>query len=686
MERKYCYGCMTEITEAVCPHCGWDTRNANLPHQLPMGTILANTYLVGRVLGQGGFGITYIGRDLNLDMVVAIKEFYPVAIVNRNTTFSRSVLLNTLNARGNYADNRDRFMREARTLAKLENVQEVVRVRSLFTENETAYIVMEYVRGQDLRHYVRSQGGKIHPEILMPLMEPVLRALNAVHQAGLIHRDVSPDNIMILPGGGVKLLDFGSVRVFDNPDADIDLSHSTEAILKHGFAPMEQYRSRGNLGPWTDEYGICASYYYCLTGKVPPEALARAMDDVDVDWDAVWGLTERQRAALRKGMSMRAKDRFGDLEALRKALYEQQQDILKPDVQPVRADVKPTNHIPEVTAVTLQKKKGKPRLAAAVLLLAAGIAAGTGWFLNREVPVPERENSPKESVSAVKEPVDTVIGSEKWYVNVLKKDPFTALGIKKAEIKRVIFGDSLENVPDYAIDLSADGINSVYGWVDNGVVTIVADNGINGQECSEKLFEGCYSLAVVDFNGAFYTDYAKNLSRMFSACRNLKTIDVSSWDLSNVENISYMFEGCESLTTIDVSKWDVSNVNDMSGLFSGCESLTAIDVSKWDVSAAIDMSLMFRNCRTLNGIDVGRWDVANVRRMQYMFNNCKSLRTVDVDDWNVERVQEVASMFYGCDDRLSPDISHWVMPEVYSYSRFMNTGALINGKPWESYF
>ena len=330
MEQHRCYGCMEMITEEVCPHCGYSLHQNNHSNQLPVGTMLRDQYLVGRVLGQGGFGITYIGWDTYLEEPVAIKEFFPTSAVSRDSALSQTVRVNATTTEKFYSGSLDRFLREAKTLAKLRNIPEIVGIMSFFPANNTAYIIMEYVQGTDLRRYAKRRGGKLPADELLAILEPVAKALDAVHKAGLVHRDISPDNIMIRPDGTPKLLDFGAVRDSGSEDADIDLSHSTEAILKHGFAPVEQYRARGNLGPWTDEYGFCASIYYCLTGQVPPDALARMTDDLHPDWQSAPGLTPQQRFALEKGMSIRAKDRFGSMKALCDELYSSHGEIPVP--------------------------------------------------------------------------------------------------------------------------------------------------------------------------------------------------------------------------------------------------------------------------------------------------------------------------------------------------------------------
>ena len=322
MEQKQCPGCMEIKSGTVCEHCGYDERRQNAPHQLQTGTVLQGRYLVGRALGQGGFGITYLGWNQYLETRVAIKEYYPSAFVDRNATHNTAVVCKTERTEELFQDNRLRFLREAKTLAKLQYVPQIVSVFDFFEANNTAYIVMEYLQGEDLRAYVKRRGGRLTPEETFRILRPVMAALEKVHEAGMVHRDISPDNIMLKYDGSVKLMDFGAVRLVNNPGVDKELTQATQAIVKHGFAPMEQYSERGSIGPWTDEYALCATMYYCMTGRVPENVHDRVQENIDPDWDSIGGLTEHQKQALDKGMAIRAKDRHTNIRQLMDALFE----------------------------------------------------------------------------------------------------------------------------------------------------------------------------------------------------------------------------------------------------------------------------------------------------------------------------------------------------------------------------
>ena len=369
---------LTENT--VCEKCGWPLDRGNKAHQLPVGFLLRDQYIIGRVLGQGGFGITYLGWDKDLEMPVAIKEFYPNTMVTRDCNVNTMVNCISEQALPYYIASKERFLREAKALAKLRDVPEVVDVYNFFEDNGTAYITMEYIRGTDLATYVNRRGGRLEPEEAFRILRPVMEALDKVHQAELVHRDISPDNIMLHPKGGAKLLDFGAVRDIEGTEAGQDMAHSTEAILKHGFAPAEQYNSRGSLGPWTDEYAMCATVYYCVTGRIPPQAVERMLENTEVDFN-IPGLPWYQQAALRKGMAIRATDRHGSMKALVEALFPAEEPVAD-----LRRSEEPAAVLVEAPDANRPRKRSKGvraflTILAALLILAAAtfILFPRGW-------------------------------------------------------------------------------------------------------------------------------------------------------------------------------------------------------------------------------------------------------------------------------------------------------------------
>lgn len=319
---KICPGCMQEVENrdsvGICPHCGYHLNQIKADlHQMQPFTILAGKYLVGKVIGEGGFGISYLGFDLNLELVVAIKEFYPNGFVTRESTVTTMV---SMYAGKNEADVnkwREGFINEARNLAKFSNLNGIVEVRDFFNENGTAYIVMEYIDGITLKQYLKQNGGKIPVDKTLEMMEPVIRALSKVHDAGMIHRDISPDNIMITKYSGMKLLDFGAAREFAG-----NAEKSLSIMLKPGYAPEEQYRSHGKQGPWSDVYALTATIYKCITGVTPVESMERMREDsLKSPKELGVHISDAQNTAIMQGMAVYAENRFQNMDALHEALY-----------------------------------------------------------------------------------------------------------------------------------------------------------------------------------------------------------------------------------------------------------------------------------------------------------------------------------------------------------------------------
>lgn len=312
-----CLGCMSNKAEArVCPYCGYpEGEPAAAPHYLPPGSMLAGKYLVGRGLGHGGFGVTYIAYDVVLNIKMAIKEYLPQDCAGRNPGQTKVVPF-TGEGEKRFKQGLESFLQEARTLAVFDGQPGIVGVRDFFTENGTAYLVMNYLEGITLKDVLVKSGGAPMPyDKLIKIMLPVMHALEKVHAAGLLHRDVSPDNIFLTTQGQVVLIDFGAAR------QSMSQNRSMSVILKPGYAPEEQYKSRGNQGPWTDVYALGACMYRALTGRIPQESLERLTND-RLAPPSRYGISLPQsaEAALMRAMAVRPEQRFGSVAEFRRAL------------------------------------------------------------------------------------------------------------------------------------------------------------------------------------------------------------------------------------------------------------------------------------------------------------------------------------------------------------------------------
>ena len=283
---------------------------------LRKGTRLIGRYTIEGVLGQGGFGITYLGMDELHKKKVAIKEFFPQGIVTRNIEYEDTVTVTLVGEKENYDKGKERFLKEAQTMAMFSKDKGIVKALDFFEINNTAYIVMEYLEGVTLKQYLR-ENERIDAEDLVELLVPLIEALDEIHSQGLIHRDISPDNIMVLPDGRIKLMDFGAARDYTEFG-----EKSLSIVLKPGYAPPEQYQTHGVQGPWTDIYALCATMYKCITGENPPDAIDRLVDD-HLKKISAFGFTVSPQIeeAIIKGMSVAAKDRYQNVGDFCEDLY-----------------------------------------------------------------------------------------------------------------------------------------------------------------------------------------------------------------------------------------------------------------------------------------------------------------------------------------------------------------------------
>ena len=277
-------------------------------YSLQRNTGLIGRYVIQEVLGQGGFGITYLGIDKLYGNKVAIKEYYPQEIAMRKAQYEDVVTVTSIEEKNNYDKGKKRFLDEAQVMARFNKNEGIVKILDFFEANNTAYIVMEYLEGITLKQYL-GKYGVIQFRNLIEMMLPLLEALIEIHSQGLIHRDISPDNIMVQHNSKLKLMDFGAARDYTESG-----NKSLTVILKPGYAPPEQYQTHGVQGPWTDIYALCATIYKCLTGITPPDAIARVMDDKFKEPDQLDGkLSPDIKKILWKGMNIFPEERYQDI-------------------------------------------------------------------------------------------------------------------------------------------------------------------------------------------------------------------------------------------------------------------------------------------------------------------------------------------------------------------------------------
>ncbi|MCD8083701.1 MAG: PASTA domain-containing protein [Clostridiales bacterium] len=313
---RLCMGCMKEYDDRfeVCPYCGYafDTP-AEQSYHIPPGTVLENKYIVGKVLGFGGFGITYVGWDYLMQRKVAIKEYLPGEFATRMPT-QIPVTIYSGEKEEQYKEGLAKTIEEARRLARFESVPGIVQIYDCFEANNTSYIIMEFLEGMTLKDYLK-QHGRMSPEQAIHVTKQIASAMESVHREGILHRDIAPDNIYVLNPDEpddlrVKLLDFGAARY-----ATTKHSKSLSVIIKPGYAPEEQYRSRGDQGTWTDVYALAATLYKMLTEVTPEDAMERSVKD-ELKKPSKMGvkLSKPTETALMNALHIKTQDRTQTME------------------------------------------------------------------------------------------------------------------------------------------------------------------------------------------------------------------------------------------------------------------------------------------------------------------------------------------------------------------------------------
>ena len=306
--KKICGNCFSRISGNVCRKCGHvNVRTSADYDALPVGTQLRGRYTVGKLMGRGGFGMIYLAYDEQSDKTVAVKEFFPDGTAVRSQDNITAEPMTTIQQE-NYGEGLERFFREAEIISGFPECSELIGIYDVFRENGTAYYAMEFVHGASLKSYAETSSA-ISPAQAVYIAQKLLPSLQILHQRGVIHRDVSPDNIMLCADGSVKLIDFGSARYIQ------DRTCSMSVILKQGFAPLEQYQRRGAQGGWTDIYSFGASLLYAMTLVTPEDPLTRLEDDSDFEFQ-LHGITPSLAEILRRSCNVRRELRYQNAEEM----------------------------------------------------------------------------------------------------------------------------------------------------------------------------------------------------------------------------------------------------------------------------------------------------------------------------------------------------------------------------------
>lgn len=367
--QRRCFGCMELYSKEydVCPFCGYTTNIEveNALHMYP-GMVLHDKYIIGKVIGYGGFGVTYLAWDTVLQTKVAIKEYLPSEFSTRAVGQTQVTVFSGDKAK-QFNDGMEKFVDEAKRLAKFRNENGIVKIFDSFSENGTAYIVMEYLQGETLSQRLEREK-TIPVEEAIQMLMPIIESLNRVHDEGIIHRDIAPDNIFLTNKGEVKLIDFGASRY-----ATTSRSRSLTVIIKPGYSAEEQYRSRGDQGPHTDVYSVGACLYKMITGETPPDAMERRAQFEKNHKDMlkpirkyVKNIDPRRENAIYNALNVRIEDRTPDMISLAGELTSE---------EPVKRRKSSIKKIDPLTW-PLWAKIGIPSGLAAVIALCVLLAAG----------------------------------------------------------------------------------------------------------------------------------------------------------------------------------------------------------------------------------------------------------------------------------------------------------------------
>lgn len=303
---RLCENCFEEMNAQFCTRCRYNpAAGAGDPTVLAPGSVLLGKYIVGKVIGKGGFGVTYLAYDFTLGKKVAIKEFFPYGVALR-AAGTTTVAVSSMDNAEAFKLGAEKFYNEAKLVSKFNGNPNIVGVYEFFYENDTVYFAMEYLKGHTLKEHIQKHGPLSAAQALF-VAQNVANALMAAHSSSVLHRDISPDNIIICDDGNIKLIDFGAAR-----QVVAEHSQSFSVILKPGFAPLEQYQKKGNQGPWTDIYSLGATIYYALTEDIPEDPMSRLEDDkayrsnqyhIDPElWSMIFKATE-----------LKIENRYGDI-------------------------------------------------------------------------------------------------------------------------------------------------------------------------------------------------------------------------------------------------------------------------------------------------------------------------------------------------------------------------------------
>lgn len=586
-----CKFCFKEISDEICPYCKKaQSIQPQTEYKLPPGTIIADRYIIGADIGEGGFGITYLAYDNKLEARCAVKEYYPHTVAVRNTEASNKI--GCPENSSEYASGLIRFRNEAEKLSQFYSLKSIVNVRDYVEENNTGYIIMNYVEGISLKNYLDAHKGKISADEAFSMMEPIIHDLSIIQKEGIIHRDISPENIMVTEDNKLVLIDFGSAREYED-------NKSLSIILKHGYAPPEQYISTGKQGPWTDVYSICATIYRAITGKAPDDSIDLMEKGSKAKLPSKLGarLPAAREDELMKGLELNYKERIQSCEELYFRLYTQ-------NISSSRRRITPS-----FTAI-----------AACAIVLVGVIAAIIGISGKND----ETSLSAEGSVSSASQTTDN---TESLPAAEVSESSVTAIAetVTVSETKETKYtGSSEEFIAPEDLLASGKAYNGIWQLSKDGTLYI----DVKGEARKEDWTDHADSIKTVVLGN----EVTKLKNKIFKGFSSIESVYFND----KLEKIGEScFEGCTALGAVDIPE-SVVSIGDHAFSSSGITSLNIHGAPEIEAYA-------FNECNALSEAYLGKafWD----KFAGYMFYNCSALESIIIPE-GVEVINK--HQFNGC--------------------------------------
>ena len=718
---RLCLGCMEQYNREfdICPHCGYvaGTEAEESIHMEP-GTTLEGRYVIGKVLGYGGFGVTYIGWDRKLEQKVAIKEYLPSEFCTRMPDQTRVTVFSG-DKKEQFDEGLGKFIEEGKRLSKFQNEAGIVKIFDSFKSNATAYLIMEYLEGETLSAYLE-RIGNVSEEQMLELLSPVMKSLQVVHEAGILHRDISPDNLYVTKSGTVKLIDFGASRY-----ATTSHSRSLTVIIKPGYSPEEQYRSRGDQGTHTDLYALASVMYKMLTGITPPDALERrAMietkkKDLLKDIHKVQkGISPEVENAILNAMNVQIEDRTSTLTAFMDELYSK---------EPVKRRYGKIKKL-DVYAWPIWLKVTLGSTLAAFLvtgiLLVSGVVEIPGLFSNEElhqegmIKVPDLEGmGTEEAIAAIEKLGLQALASgnvESGYIETGKivfQQPAVGQYVQKGGAVKLTVSsgtgvvgpvNGIATMPYLVWNTKDEAITKLEkSGLGTPIIEMVYDNNVEEGKVvrqsvkeNEKLALGTQvtieiSLGIksdflfsVENGKAVITGPKQSLSgsvvipekignypvnsiadRAFADCTTITGIEISNGITSIGE---YAFDSCIALKEVRLPE-SLTNIGQ--GAFRACISLEGIQIP---TKVTQIEEVTFGGCKKLTDVQLNSGLTIIGSRA---FTECSSLKQIELPD-SLTTIRD--SAFSNCSSLISIDIPDRV--SVISSGAFYYCKSLVRVK------